>query len=784
MQMETRSILSSVSRLSASVFGTAASPLRRRAVPGLVLALLGMTLAPATAGAYAAIEGPPAYSSASGLPNGRVYEQVSPADTNGNEAGFGTSPYDVGDLEHYGVAAPDGQSVLFEGTGALGNSPWGASQWFVATRDTSGWTTRAIEPRAQQTLGEVGGILGAKAKTLDPSEDLSSSLVESASRETLAPLAGTNCPNPRGSVAQLYLAGPNPFDAAVWLEQPEMGPPASPVVNCEKYRGGVPAGGSPNFSVVYFAYPGTLLPEDAARAAHAGSGESVEAWGFYEYRDGLLSEAGVLPNGNLDPFGAVPAASGHGRSRVGNEVSESGEDAFFVSPDPASCEEYGGQNDCAADPPELYVREDGDKTVLVSDDALTGSPAPNGVAQMPNPTRQEGAEFDGSYVFASPDGSHAFFQTVDCLTEKALVAGACGGGAKVYDFDLETGAVSYLPGVAGEIVATSRSGATMAFVRPENGGEPPELDLWSGEVVTPVTQLAEPSGVPEARLSDDGNVLVFSTASRLSSLFNSDGSEEIYRYDTASNELGCVSCAPPGTTPRGDAWFSDLYAGESFEKNEFVVGTRDDRGMAAEGNEIFFDSPDPLVTRDANTNSPELPLKEEGLAAQGRDVYEWDDGVVSLISSGNSARNSFLLDNSESGSDVFFATDESLAPGDDLDGGYVVYDARVPAPGETPPGGSAECVGSGCQGASRSQPPVSLPTSAVFSGIGNPAPETSPPSPVASAQTAAELKAKELAKALKACKRDRKKAKRGSCEKLARKRFGTAVKTSTKGGSK
>ena len=81
----------------------------------------------------------------------------------------------------------------------------------------------------------------------------------------------------------------------------------------------------------------------------------------------MLSEAGVLPDGSLDQFGAVPAASLHGRAITGNQVSADGLRAFFVSPDPASC---GNGNDCAVDPPELYVRENGEKTVLVSQDTL------------------------------------------------------------------------------------------------------------------------------------------------------------------------------------------------------------------------------------------------------------------------------------------------------------------------------------------------------------------------------------------------------------------------------
>src|SRR5579862_356826 len=53
---------------------------------------------PAGAGAFATIEGPPSFSSAPGLPDGRIYEQVSPANKNGNEAGANTESAGVGVL--------------------------------------------------------------------------------------------------------------------------------------------------------------------------------------------------------------------------------------------------------------------------------------------------------------------------------------------------------------------------------------------------------------------------------------------------------------------------------------------------------------------------------------------------------------------------------------------------------------------------------------------------------------------------------------------------------------
>lgn len=677
-----------------------------------ITAAIGVA-APAMASAEATIGSPPVPSSVPGLPDGRVYEQVSPVDKNGNEAGAGTNKnaQDVGAENHLAIAAPDGNAVLFEGTGPMGESSAGYDVWFIARRTSSGWTTRSALPR-QERPTPVGGTLATTDAWLDPSSDLTHLLVNGVWTEEVP----GQCPSANH---QLYLSTVAP-PAFVSITQPQI---ANPFLACGASYGeeAIPAGGSPDFGTVYFTTPRTLLPEDASRVPGTN--------GFYEYSDGVLSEAGVLPDGSLSPFGAVPAASGTGRDVNDHQVSTDGTRAFFVSSPPTV---PGCSSSCTPGSPELYVRENGEKTVLVSQDPLIRSSdglpagAPDGAMGFVDTTAQtssDGDKLGQSFVYASPDGSQAFFESEDRLTRSAPEGPPRNHAAKMYDFDLDTGSLTYLPGVTGEIAASNTDGSAFVFVSPEATAPNPELELWSagpsGGTVTPITQMmgevprveghARPD-VPVARVSDDGSVVVFMTRLQLPGAFNSGSDlEQIYRYDVAANTLSCVSCAPAGVTPTSGAVMSVL---KSYEEGRPTMPfLADQRGVSADGDRIFFDTAEPLVPQAVN-----------GM----RNVYEWEDGTVYLISSGKSPENSYFLDSSENGDDVFFATSEGLVPGD-TDGAYDVYDARVPHPPENPPATAVPCEGSVCQGPPNVPAPLNPPASATFSGLGNPTPEETTP---------------------------------------------------------
>jgi len=127
------------------------------------------------------------------------------------------------------------------------------------------------------------------------------------------------------------------------------------------------------------------------------------------------------------------------------------------------------------------------------------------------------------------------------------------------------------------------------------------------------------------------------------------------------------------------------------------------QNITSDGSTVFFETLESLVPADRN-----------GV----RDVYEWREGVLSLISSGTGTTGSFFLGASDDGRDVFFATFDPLTP-DDTDGGAEsVYDARVD--GGFAAASEGGCQAEECRGASLGgAPSLPLPGSAVLNGPGN-----------------------------------------------------------------
>ena len=116
-------------------------------------------------------------------------------------------------------------------------------------------------------------------------------------------------------------------------------------------------------------------------------------------------------------------------------------------------------------------------TVIRSSNGLPVG-APDGA--MGFPTRPwvggEPATLGQSFVYASPDGSQAFFESEDRLTRSAPEGPPRSRAAKMYDFNLDTGSLTYLPDVVGQIAASNPDGSTFVFVSPEASAASAELE--------------------------------------------------------------------------------------------------------------------------------------------------------------------------------------------------------------------------------------------------------------------------------------------------------------------
>jgi hypothetical protein len=646
--------------------------LERRVARSLkLLALLAFALA-----GFAAIAG----QALAVLPDGRVYEMVSPIKKDGNDAGGSTA----GNAATYALSRDDGEQLLFSVGNAVGESNAGTQKYVTATCTPTGWQVRSSLPRSTPNV-TVSSI------------PVSASIAPDLSRVAFGSRQWFSEEHPATEAeGGMYLT--NLDGTADWISKPRSPDAvAGPQVMSDGADAFVPAGGSTDFSTFYFAYDGTLLPNETARAALL---PSLSPPGIYAYKEKTLYPVGVLPDGTEDPYGAVfigttvtTGSGGYGDEQFENQVSADGTRAFFVSPG------AGG----SGRPPELYVRQNLERTVLISRSQVDGTSAPSGVGAW----NDVGGSPGQSYAVASKDGHYVFFESADALTTDAPEGTS---DYKAYRFDVDTERLQYLFAVPG---GTANAPATGLAVTPDGSvlfetGDQTRLQIWTAaQGVQTIATMTGFDRVGAVRETMDSSVLAFTATLTTPGLSNPNGSLQVFRYGIPSAQLTCVSCPPAGADPApggastGAATGLSNIAGATGPPNRELYGNH---VISSDGRRVFFDTTDSLVPRDTN-----------GL----RDVYEWEeDGQVYLLSSGTSSSPSFLLDSSASGDDVFIATIDDLDP-EDTDGQYDVYDARVG--GGFPRVPVAPTCSDACQEASNAPLP-NAPATVSFAGPGNLAP--------------------------------------------------------------
>jgi DNA-binding beta-propeller fold protein YncE len=206
-------------------------------------------------------------------------------------------------------------------------------------------------------------------------------------------------------------------------------------------------------------------------------------------------------------------------------------------------------------------------------------------------------------------------------------------------------------GVLSSSISLAADSGQVTVSNPDRG----KVSRFGAPQVPPDSRYDSPLAIdsvshPEARrtadfqIDSDGRFAVFPSTRPLDG-FDAAGHREVYRYGSASGGGPvCVSCSPTQAQPESDA---------TLASNGLSV-TDDGR--------VFFTTGESLVLRDSNSR---------------KDAYEWKNGAVELISSGQSDTDSGLLSATADGSDAFFFTRATLAPADHNGNLMKVYDARA-----------------------------------------------------------------------------------------------------------
>ncbi len=742
--------------------------------------------------------------SALALPEGRVYEMVSPP----YKAGYGANVL--------AAVAPNGESVVFTSSGVFAgvdNPVPGAD--YLARRDGSGWVTTPLE--APYTLAASNVI-----------QDLSSTLEKVLAWAPVGPNAG----NVSADTQNEYLLHRTDLSdtAGNWEV-------AGNLV-LEALR---PAGISENLLTNEFGASADLcniLVRQGGPYPLTSEGLGVGTRQFYDLsacddEPGLrlvgLNNASKALSSGCALLGAEESSGG--RDSLFNAISGDGSEVFFqaqLKPGVSTCASTGGRG------VQLFVRLGGSRTVEVSRPLAVGeafggcgdggnSGEVPGEVPCPGSAARASAEFAG----ASEDGSRVFFTTTAPLTGEGGEAGndlymasigcvgegaSCGASERQVTGLVRVSAAANAgePAEVQNVVRVAPDGSRVYFVArgvlvdganaegvmpvkgadnlyvydAESHGLAFVADLCSGAAQSGVVEDARcprdlgtgrsdtglwTSG-GEVQSAGDGGFLVFSTYAQLvthGSEADTDTARDVYRYDALTGLLNRVSVGEGGHDANGNGVEPSLGAYDASIQDDDVIEAQvyadhelGVRAISEDGSRIVFSSAEPLSRDDTN-----------GLV----NVYEWHqgpgggEGVVSLISSGSSEASDGSPVISPSGRDVFFVTTQGLAPGD-TDGQADVYDARLG--GGFPPVAApvVACAGDACQGPLTNPAPLLVPGSVSQAPGGNfPAP--APPPPAAAATV------KPRAKATLGCRKGYVK-KRGKCVKS---RSEKRVKKSAKG---
>jgi len=599
------------------------------------------------------------------LPDGRAWELVSPADKNDAPVHFPTGPLGPGFAQFNAttMAAEDGSGIMWASALPFADPDNGLPMNYLSTRTADGWTTRSGSPAPLDPAPSLASISMAR----DAVGDLSKLILATTQQYG-------NDTSPIRFVRRDVYTRDVADGALTWISQPEGR--ASTVNGDALY-----VGKSTDASHIVFA----TTEEMTTAAVPNTRGRLV-----YERSGGVTKLVNVDSNGNL--IGTCGASLGYRTANLNysdNAISADGQRIYFSQPEPGVASPAA----CTV-PTSLYLRE-GTTTTKVNASQRT----------VPDTARP------AVFLAASKDGSVVYFRTTEALIDDVTP----GTDPLIYRYEIGGDLTVVTPNDDGAadasiIVGLSDDGSRGFLVARgalAGGGVAGEHNLYAfdedglryvggfrdgNQDLRPTTNFQYYTA--PMRTTPDGTTIAFESTMDIGS-YSTGGARQVYLYSPATGTI-CVSCASDPADMKGQA---SLFRDHPLRQ---FTSARS-RNLATDGSYVFFDTASALVPEDVDGEI---------------DVYQWKDGAVHLLSSGDSSEPTYFMDAGVDGTDVFFVTSDRLVP-QDTNADPDIYDARVGGGFPVDPPAPGHCVGDVCQGQPRGPPQLPQILSDTDFGDGN-----------------------------------------------------------------
>jgi hypothetical protein len=564
-------------------------------------------------------------------------------------------------------AAPNGEAAEFGSVGVFAGAR--------SDNDINDYVARRVENVGWQTSAvSIPAALGGQTSGVSTSFDLAKQLVR------FFDLSGET-PNTCGMLLSEDLLAAPALSYAELADYPSRGEKLS-AQSCAPAQDE-----SPNFAEVVF-YLGSGL------YGVSGAGGPAEA---------------LLPVSVNTAGETIQAVVGRGEQTGGSlfhAISNDGAEIFFTEGEKGT----GGS----------YVRVNGSRTLKLSG-------------------RFQGASEDGSKVFLSGAGEELYMDVIDSepghVTAKVLLT---PGAAGTYLRSSDDGSHLYFDS-KGVFAGNENENKEKAEAEKENlYVYEPDPEHPGGYRTVFIARArpgsnsegrieAQVNGCPSTELKETeepgceaGRFFVFATAAKITP-DDTGSAQQVFEYDARTGRLARVSLGEDGYDENGNGGAGDAtIAAPNFDASDHLTQTdlfeENTRAVSDDGSTVLFSTARALSPRAGN----DLPQPGP------KDIYEYHEGQVSLISTGHSSTSDEEPVITHSGRDIFFTSTENILP-QKSDGLKGLWDARIEGgfPAALVPAGG--CNGDACQGPPSVLNLLAAPASATFSGLGNPTPPAPTP---------------------------------------------------------